>query len=193
MALFQQTKKDPTNDVKQLMAQGFSDSEIMEEVSNRGYSSEQIHNAISMLGSQMPGQEEMPAQPAHYSQPEQQYSAGGSNESGNIYERIEEITEGIIDEKWDDLIAEVKKVLEWKEKIEGKQEKMKNDLQKLKEDFTVLHQAVLGKIEEYDNRMQEVGTELKAVGKVFKDVIPEFVDNVKELSQITGKIKEKKK
>src|SRR3989344_6674309 len=102
MALFQQTKKDPANDVKQLMAQGFSDSEIMEELSGRGYSSEQIHNTISMLGSQMPRQEEMPGQPASYSQPEPQYSVGGSsNESGNIYERIEEITEGIIDEKWD--------------------------------------------------------------------------------------------
>ena len=62
---------------------------------------------------------------------------------------------------------------------------MMNDLEKLKEDFKTLHQGVLGKLEDYDHRMQDVGTELKAVGKVFKDVIPEFVDNVKELKDIT--------
>ena len=189
MALFQQTNKDPNADVKQLMAQGFSDSEIMEELAQKGYRPEQIHNAIAQIGSQMPRPEEMP--PQNYSQQEQQYQ--NKSNDGNIYERIEEIAENLIDEKWDDLIAEVKKVIEWKEKMEGKQEKMKNDLQKLKEDFTVLHQAVLGKIEEYDSRMQEVGTELKAVGKVFKEVVPEFVDNVKELSNITGRIRERKK
>jgi hypothetical protein len=35
--------------------------------------------------------------------------------------------------------------------------------------------------------MSDVGTELNAVGKVFKDVIPEFVENVKELKSITNK------
>ena len=44
-------------------------------------------------------------------------------------------------------------------------------------------------MEEYDKGMKHVGTELKAVGKVFKDVIPEFVENVKELSYITNRTK----
>ena len=61
---------------------------------------------------------------------------------------------------------------------------MANDVEKLKEDFKVLHEGVLGKLEDYDTRMRDVGTELKAVGKVFKDVIPEFVENVKELKGI---------
>ena len=37
--------------------------------------------------------------------------------------------------------------------------------------------------------MGEVGAELKAVGGVFKDVVPQFVENVKELSSITKGMK----
>jgi hypothetical protein len=116
-------------------------------------------------------------------------SGQSMNEDTNIYERIEAITESMIDEKWDELISEVKKIVEWKEKIEERQLKIIGDLEKIKEDFKTLHHGVLGKLGDYDNRMRDVDTELKAVGKVFKDVIPVFVENVKELSGITDKIK----
>jgi hypothetical protein len=107
----------------------------------------------------------------------------------DIYGRIEEIAESIINEKWDELIREVKKIIEWKERVEEKQMKMSSEMAKLNEDFRILHQGVLGKLDAYDERMRDVGTELKAVGKVFKDVVPEFVENVKELSRITGRKK----
>ena len=120
-------------------------------------------------------------------------AGSASPDSAALYDRMAEVAENIIDEKWDQLIAEVKKIVDWKEKMEEKQRQMVNDVQKLKEDFKILHQGVLGKIDDYDARMRDVGTELNAVGKVFKDVIPEFVENVKELSFLTGRMKEKKK
>jgi len=55
-------------------------------------------------------------------------------EQGNIYERIEEITESMIDERWDELIGEVKKIVEWKGRIEDTQRQINSDLQKMKED-----------------------------------------------------------
>jgi hypothetical protein len=119
-------------------------------------------------------------------------SGPNPNQDTSIYDRIEEIAENLIDEKWDDLIAEVKKIISWKDKVEEENKKIKSDLEKLKEDFKTLHQAVLGKVEEYDSRMRDVGTELKAVGKVFKDVVPIFTENVKELKSITGGMKDKK-
>jgi len=90
-------------------------------------------------------------------------------------------------------MVEVKKIVEWKHKTEEKFTQLSTDVSKLKEDFNVLHQGVLGKLNDYDKQMGSVDTELKAVGKVFKDVIPEFVENVKELSHITGKVKSHKK
>lgn len=191
----------PVNDVLQLRTQGLTDNLIVEELKSKGYNQQQINVALSQADSSAMGMDtgsdqDFPAPTASnsrsnysgYSQP-QMPSVPQSAEESNIYERIEEIAESMIDEKWDELIAEVKKIVEWKEKIEEKQAKIISDVEKLKEDFTVLHQGVLGKLEDYDSRMMEVGTELKAVGKVFKDVVPQFVENVKELRDVTSKIK----
>lgn len=197
MALFTQQKKDPLSRVQQLRQQGLTDVMIMDELTKEGFKSEQVHGAISQVDNTAG---EIPTSPSQQTgMPSQSFSPAptgapspGANPNGvdgNIYERIEEITEGLIDEKWDELIAEVKKIITWKEKIEDQQKKIISDVEQLKENFTVLHKGVLGKLEQYDTRMQEVGTDLKAVGKVFKDVIPEFVENVKELSSVTKKIK----
>jgi len=188
--------QSPVQDVMQLRNQGLTDQLIMNELSKRGYDPSQVQMAISQLDSGY-GQE-MPTAPSSYgnygggqssypSSPASSNSSSGAD--GNIYERIQEIAETMIDEKWDELLAEVKKIVEWKEKVEEKQLKIESDVQKLKDDFNVLHQGVLGKLEDYDTRMRDVGTDLKAVGRVFKDVIPEFVENVKELSSVTERMK----
>ena len=180
----------PTNnvhmEVRNLRDQGLADSLINDELTRKGYPEENVSQAMSALDD-MP----VPTPEGGSSMQEMDFSppprsVSGSND-GNIYERIEEMAESLIDEKWDELISEVKKIVEWKQKIEEKQASMLSDLRKLKEDFAILHQGVLGKLDDYDSRMRDVGTELNAVGKVFKDVIPEFVENVKELKHITEK------
>ncbi len=183
------------SEVMQLRERGLSDALIMEELAKRGYRPDQISAGISQLDQSAPSSEEMPSRsfpeaPSYSTMPA---AGSASPDSAALYDRMAEVAENIIDEKWDQLIAEVKKIVDWKEKMEEKQRQMVNDVQKLKEDFKVLHQGVLGKIDDYDARMRDVGTELNAVGKVFKDVIPEFVENVKELSFLTGRMKEKKK
>ncbi|MBI2111955.1 hypothetical protein HYT52_00265 [Candidatus Woesearchaeota archaeon] len=183
----------------------------MAELSKKGYQAEDVHGALMQaddfgqgdfnspdagynqgfasrngsMGAQgySSGMQGMPMQ-QQQEMPRMSKQAGSSSDESNIYERIEEIVEGMIDEKWDELISEVKKIIQWKDGVEEKQAKLANDVEKLKEDFKVLHEGVLGKLEDYDTRMRDVGTELKAVGKVFKDVIPEFVENVKELKGI---------
>jgi hypothetical protein len=190
MDLFQ-NKPLPVDKVMQLRTQGLTDNLIVEELKNQGFTPEQASQAISQADSSGGGMSGMNMSQSEPQQQQQQQQQPHSDEEGNIYERIEQITEGIIDEKWDALISEVKKIIAWKEKIEEKQTQMQNDLTKLKEDFKVLHQGVLGKLEDYDKRMQDVGVELNAVGKVFKDVVPEFVENVKELRAFNKERKEK--
>ncbi len=179
--LFDKNKAPPTAEINELRQQGLTDEIITEELSKKGFPPEQIQQALAQT-------EPLQTEVSLSSEPGLDLpSPEPTNDMGNMYERIEEITESMSDERWDDLIIEVKKIIDWKEKVEEKQTLITNDLQKLKEDFKVLHQGVLGKLEDYDTRMQDVGTELKAVGKVFKDVIPTFVENVKELKAITKK------
>ena len=178
--------RDPLTDVAQLRNSGLTDALIIDELSRRGYTVSQINGALAQLD----GGTHMAQYPAYPQQAYPPQQASGKDDT--MYSRMEEIAENLIDEKWDELIAEVKKIVEWKEKIEEKQQRMETDLAKLKEDFKTLHQGVLGKLDEYDGRMREVGTDLKAVGKVFKDVVPQFVENVKELSAVTKDLKERK-
>jgi iron-sulfur cluster repair protein YtfE (RIC family) len=167
----------PHEHVQNMRNQGIPDHAIQDELSSKGYDQTSINAAINH--SNTSSSPSMPQRPMGQS----------STPDSNIYERIEEITEQMIDERWDELIKEVRKIVEWKAKIEETQLKLNKDLEKLKEDFKTLHTGVLGKVEEYDTRMRDVGTELKAVGKVFKDVIPQFVENVKELKEHTQNVK----
>lgn len=201
MALFRQ-QNDLAAAVEELRRQGLTDSVIIDELTSQGYTLDQINSALHQEGEEPPQplrkapplyQEALYATPSSAPAAAQEYlPPQGAEGEGNIYERIEEIAESIIDEKWDELLIEVRKIVDWKEKMEAKQSKMMQDLNKLKEDFMALHQGVLGRLESYDERMQDVGTELQAVGKVFKDVVPEFVENVKELSRWKEEIKKKK-
>jgi len=172
------------DEVEQLRQQGLTDPLIMEELTKKGFRPEQIHAVISQGGSAPMGAPAMQPMGSRMGQPMGAPAPSGPPAHDSVYERIESITENLIDEKWDELIAEVKKIIEWKQKIEDKQTKMISDLDKLKEDFKTLHTGVLGKLGTYDNTIREVSTELNAVGKVFKDVIPTFVENVKELKGI---------
>src|SRR3989338_5900734 len=131
-------------EILQLRSQGLTDNLIVQELQGRGYPQQQIEQALYQADAAASSGARA-AMPAYA--PPRAPAAPMSSEDSNIYERIEEIAESIIDEKWDELIAEVKKIIEWKEKIEEKQ------------------------------------------NKIIKDVIPEFVENVKELKGITERQK----
>ena len=112
---------------------------------------------------------------------------------GSDRDTIEEVAESIIDEKWEALMKNVDKIVEWKESTEARLVKMEQKINDLKERFEALHQGVLAKVTEYDKGIKEVGSDIKAMESVFKKVLPTFTANVGELSRITKKIKTKKK
>lgn len=200
----------PVDQIVQLRQQGYSNNQVVEMLQRQGYGFQQIYDAMSQAdlsklsgapigdyGEEMPpppGPEAVPmpepapmpeAQP--YAQNYPQYPAPAADAD----ERISEIAEAIINEKWEELIEEVRKITEWKEKVEGNIGKLSSSVAQVKEEFSELHKGVLGKISEYDENIRDVGSELKAVEKVFKDVIPSFTENVSELSRITKIMKKK--
>lgn len=198
MVLFEKGRI-PIREIEQLREQGYSDNQIIDELEGKGYSLPQINNALAQVAirPEIPGPPEMGEERTGEEAPSSLPGSFPSGEGGGAFSdelggRIEEIAESIIDEKWDLLIEEVKKIIEWKEKVEEEVRKLSEEAGKLKEDFKELHRGVLGKLEDYDARMAEVGTELRAVGKVFKEVVPEFVENVKELKAVTKGVKRKK-
>jgi len=108
---------------------------------------------------------------------------------GMVGSTNEELIETIIEEKWNDLIKHVNKIIAWKNRTEQKVIKLEQEFSDLKDQFNELHKAVIGKVGEYDKNILNVGAELKAMEKVFSNVLPVFVNNVKELNDITKKFR----
>ncbi len=146
------------------------------------------------------GMQQMPMQsmqqpmqgPMEYQQ-QQNFAPAGGQSYGPSFEtqRIEELAEAIIDEKWNEIVRSINKIIDWKERVEGRVTKMEQQLDDMNKNFDMLHKGVLGKISEYDRNLTNVGAEIKAMDKVFQKVLPSLTENVSELSRITTSMRKK--
>lgn len=96
----------------------------------------------------------------------------------------EELIEAIIDEKWNDLLEDINKIIAWKDRTSQQMDSFEQQIKDMKEQFDRLHQAVVGKVGEYDQHILQVGAEVKAMEKVFSKVLPAFTENVAELQRV---------
>ena len=191
--------------------QGYSNNQIIQTLQRDGYTSTQIFDAISQsemtsgqgqpgmdmnpqtqqLGQQLPPlasmqmssmqQPQLQSMPSM--QPMQQISMSGLQSSP------EELIEAIIEEKWNDLVKDINKVIEWKLKADTKLSTMEQQMKDMQTQFDKLQQAIVGKVGDYDKHILEVSTQLQAMEKVFGKVLPTFIDNVSELNAITQRVK----
>lgn len=179
----------PLDKVLNLRSQGFTDPQIVEALQREGYRTDQIYNAINQGDLKGPAQPIQPPQAAPAPTPDlppqmEEYGTGGS-------EKIEEIAEAIIDEKWKELTKNIDKIIEWKDKTETRMTEIERTFDEMKKSFESLHNAILGKVSEYDQNIVNLGAEIKAMEKVFQKLLPTFTENVHELSRITGKLTKK--
>jgi hypothetical protein len=200
LALFNKPSDLPVDQVKAMRSRGFDNNQIVQALQRNGYSSTQIFDALNQAdlisGAGMPSEPTsfMPSPPPLPPDPGAQESFQGYAESGGAgvtNEEVEELVESVIDEKRDELSKDISKVVEWKNDIESTINKLEQRFESLKEDFDKLHQAIIGKIGEYDKNILEVGAEVKAMEKVFSKVLPVFTENVNELNRITQVMKKK--
>ncbi|MBR9692136.1 hypothetical protein GOV06_05115 [Candidatus Woesearchaeota archaeon] len=202
----------PTDRVIEMRQQGVSNDQVIQTLQQEGYSSSQIFDAMSQadikgaVGGEggvgegappappggpapesqpMPPPEAMPppAMPPAYA-PAMPAAAPAVDKTA-----IEEVAESIIDEKWEELMKNVDKIIEWKELTESRIAKMEQKFKDLKERFEALHSGVLSKVSEYDKGIKGVSTDVKAMEQVFKKVLPTFTSNVNELSRLAKKMK----
>lgn len=199
MAGFNKPTDMPIDQVKAMRARGFDNNQIVQALQRNGYSSTQIFDALNQadLVSGNPGFGEAPYGPQPYgqqgaAQPVQQQPQESSQSGGDASaEEIEELVESVIAEKWESFSKDINKIMEWKNDVDGKLIKMDQKIESMKDDFDKLHQAIIGKIGEYDRNILSVGSEIKAMEKVFSKVLPVFTENVNELSRITDSMKKK--
>ena len=105
---------------------------------------------------------------------------------------IQQIAEGVIEEKWDDLMSKVGDIRLWKDKIDNDITSIKQEIVRTQNHFENLQKAVLGKVGEYNENIININTEMKALEKVFEKIIQPLTSNIKELDKITNRLKTKK-
>lgn len=193
----------PTEKVISLRDQGFTNDQIMQALQKDGYAADKIGDAMQQAdikkgitkadlerGGPMPNPEMQPGGvPPLVPQPEAPTVSVTEEEDTATQERIEEVAEAIIDERWDELTENIKLIVDWKNKVEARVAQIEANMNAMKDNFDKLHEAVIGKISEYDQNIRGVGTNIKALEQVFQKILPGFVDNVHELSRVTEKIK----
>ncbi len=178
----------PTDHVIAMQQQGLSNNQIIEYLQRQGYTPEQVFEAMnqaSVKGSVEGAGQEMFNEPQ--SQQPMQPPPQQFNEPRE--ENVERIVEIIIEEKWNELSKHINKIIDWKEKTEGKINKLEQQFDDLKKGFDSLHEALLGKVNEYDQNIVNLGVEIKAMEKVFQKILPSLTDSVSELSRITKGMK----
>ncbi len=168
-------------------------SQPLGEVANPVNPNIQTPNIPSFAEYQNQQPQSASVQPAYPNQQAYQPAYAPAFDENELNEKIEEVTEAIIEEKWKDFAETIEKIIEWKNAMQEKFDKFENELNFLKQEFDKIHTALIKKIDQYDKGMSNVGAQLKAMEMVFKDILPKFTENVNLLSDYAEKVKKKKK
>ena len=178
-----------------LKSQGLTNTQAIDTLQKKGYSYTDILGAMNKIQTggnnmmpNMPNQN-IPTMPEINAIPNMPNQNTPNIDPGTMAASNEELIETIIEEKWNELIKDINKIISWKNRTEQKVLQLEQQFKDLKNQFDELHRAVIGKVGEYDKNILNVGAEVKAMEKVFSNVLPVFVNNVKELNDISKKFK----
>ena len=106
-------------------------------------------------------------------------------------ERIQEISESIIQEKWVDFMAKIGDIQLWKSKVDTNITSIKQEVLRTNQRIQNLEKSILSRTREYQKTMEDVSVEMKTLEKVFEKIINPLTSNIKELSRITNELKKK--
>lgn len=181
----------PIDQIKNMRAQGLDNNQIIQNLQREGYNSSDIFDAMNQADMPSQPKTEMPSS----SRQSNNTTQPTSNHSGQYLDdpAVEEMIEAVIDEKWNEFLKDLTKLIEWKNATQKKITGLEQQFEDLQREFDKIHTALIGKVEEYDKNIQNVGADVKAMEKVFGKVIPEFTENVSELGRIAQEMNKAKK
>ena len=119
----------------------------------------------------------------------QQHAVNVSNIDRGMDERIAEVAEAIISEKWQKMMEDVGDFSVWKDRVRTSITSMKQEILRVEQRFETLQKAILGKVNEYDKNITNVGSDIKALEKLLQKIIQPLTENVNELGRITKELK----
>ncbi|HIH38445.1 hypothetical protein J4460_01890 [Candidatus Woesearchaeota archaeon] len=175
----------PTDLVLNYRRQGYSNNQIVQILQRDGYTSDQIFDAMNQADIKGNIQPIAPMPTADQVGNPMASSRGGDDATR---QRIEELAEVIIDEKWNDLVKNINRIVEWKTKIESRLDIIESNFSTLQHSFDELNKAVIGKLDGYDQNITTVSSEVQAMEKVFSKILPALTENINAMTRMTKKL-----
>ncbi len=106
---------------------------------------------------------------------------------------IEEIIEGVVDERWKDfeerLVDFEKRDMQLQAQIEDLRKRFKEIETTLKK----REEGLVSKLEEFGGSVENIQGRIGSIERVFKDFLPQLTQNIRNMSELVDKIKEKEK
>ncbi len=209
---FSGKKREPADSlVKRLSSQGKSERDIINLMRKQGYPNEEISKALNkaikfkVTGApqQQPSYSRAPPSPTHQANyndqsfiappPEQPFGEDVIEMTGEEEIELEELVEEVVEEKWRESMTELKDVeraiIQLQDQVRFLNEKIKHvgksDDNKEKE--------LKNMIEESSAHIENIESRVGSVERAFKEFLPSLTKNVRSLSGIVEKMKEKNK
>ncbi len=183
----------PIDRVIQMKQQGLTNNQILEALQREGFKTDEIFDSMKQADIKMQMTQATGPIPQFNPSPFSQQIPIMTPQQGAHREEIEEIAESIIEEKWQEIASEIRKIADWRDSVERRLAQLEAQSSALKDNFDKLHSALLEKIDEYDRHISEVGIDIKALEKVFQKILPTFTQNVNELSRVSQDLRALKK
>ena len=173
------------DEIEELRTHSLDNEAIANELLNKGYSEENVNEVLY----QDDEQENQYSDYNQYEEPQQEdnnednpqqgsYSNETLPQSNYDFTWINDIVDGMIDEKWDELIEEVKKIVDWKEKIETKEKQLEGDIFNLQEKFSTLNHWVSAEMSEYNLNIKKTKQLLSDSKRLCQEAIPIAIEEI---------------
>lgn len=210
----------PLEEIASMRTSGMSDRDIIRKLKEMGYSYDEIEKAMieSLKGEVSPATEAIeqpkPTTPAlttnepsvgeiyeesttESNEPEmapealvEPGEAVGLFEGPEAELSIEELVEGVVNEKWEVFEKELRNIKYDQEKMMRELEEMRKAIYRLSEERK--NPAVERKIIELEKKFENMDARISGLEKAFKQFLPSLIQNVRTLSDLVKKLKEKR-
>ena len=192
------------DELKEMSARGMSDRDIIKTYKGRGYDYDEIEKVMLQAVKEGASTEEapspppMPEQPEEAMYPQQEEFAPPELAQGHTELKedefspeliVEELVEGVVEEKWKKFEESVSNVKEDMEsmRVSMKQMQQKVDQIKPSGDTAELESKVL----EFSERLDDLDARIGGLEKAFRQFLPSLTRNIESLSNIIHEMKTK--
>ncbi len=212
------SRKLPVDEIVSMRSSGISDKDIIKKLKEMGYSYDEIEKAMieSLKGEVSPATETLmqakpdapeakTAEPSvgeiYEEKPEETESdippetivepssAVGLFDEGDAELSIEELVEGVVNEKWEIFEKELRNIKYDYEKMIKELDEMRKAIYRISEEKK--NPEIERKLMLFDRKIENIDARVSGLEKAFKQFLPSLIQNIRTLSELVNKMKEK--